>query len=155
MSRFILSLVIILGFSLRVSAQSAEEVIQKIFKAQANLRHVSYNTHLVETFLSGEIWDNQGTASISIDPEDPTLGFRFWGKRNDLNIETIYDGHTAFEFNHIKKSYLAVTDRGKFYGILGYTGARMVLKEIAKLDTSGVMAYEVGQSASHYQLRLL
>ena len=136
-------------------AQPAQKLIKEVLKAQAGLTHISYNVHRVDTFVSGEIWDNKGAAKISMDPKDELLGFRFWGKRDDMEVETMYDGRMALELDHDKKSYLAITDSSKLYGILGFTGARMVMKEVARLDTIGVSAFQVKETPSHFHLTML
>lgn len=147
----ILATVMLVTFS---CAQTANEVISSVLKAQSKLKDVSYTMQRVDTFTSGDVWNKTGKCEISMAVNDKALGFYFWGKRDDMNSESLYDGGTAYTIDHTKKSYDAITKPENMYYVLGSPGGQMVFKDLAHLDTTKAQRFEIRQDPQQYILTL-
>lgn len=136
------------------SAQTAGDVISKVRAAQLSLKDISYELRRVDTFTNGTVWDHSGSCQIRVEPSDKAIGFYFWGKRNDMEQETIYDGKIAYAIDHAKKSYYFYTGIESIPHIFGAVGGQMVFGDLVRLDTSGAKSFELSENADHYLLRL-
>jgi thiol-disulfide isomerase/thioredoxin len=107
-------------------------VISK-FRENANkINTLEYRMRRIDTFQDGTVWDNTGIALIEKNDDDKVFGFSFYGKRDDIDKEFIYDGGNGFRIFKTNKTY--EIEPGHF-GFIGSPGGQMVHKNIFKLDS--------------------
>jgi len=93
---------------------------------------VEYKIQRIDSFASGDVWNNTGFALIEKDSNDPVFGFSFYGKRDDVSDDYIYDKGVGFEINNKNKTYKANKES---YGFIGSPGGQMIVQDIFYLDT--------------------
>ena len=93
---------------------------------------MEYQIQQIDTFQSGTIWNNTGIALIEKDKNDKVFGFSFYGKKDDVDYEYIYDDGNGFEISKTDKTY--EVEPGDF-GFIGSTGGQMVHPNIFRLDS--------------------
>ncbi|WP_461599263.1 TlpA family protein disulfide reductase [Winogradskyella sp.] len=87
----------------------------------------------IDTFAQdGTVWNNSGSALIEKDKNDKVFGFSFYGKRDDIDKEYIYDAGNGFEISKTDKTY--EVEPGHF-GFIGSPGGQMVHPNIFRLDS--------------------
>jgi thiol-disulfide isomerase/thioredoxin/outer membrane lipoprotein-sorting protein len=150
-SLFLLALLLLF---LHSGAQNAIDIISKVRMTQSSLKDLSYSLHRVDTFTTGSVWDHRGKCQIKFVPDDKPLGFFFWGKRDDFNQETIYDGKIAYAIDHDTKTYDIRTDPADIPHVFGAPGGQMVFKDLVQLDTSKAIRFALNDSGDHYLLKM-
>lgn len=136
-------------------SQNAMDVIAKVRTTQSALNDLSYTIRRVDTFTTGAVWDHTGKCQVQLNPADKALGFYFWGKRDDMDQETLYDGKVAYAVDHAKKSYDAISNPDNIFHVMGAPGGQMVFEDLIKLDTSRVTGFEVKEEKDHYVLKMV
>ena len=136
------------------SAQTTPELLNKIFNAQKNIKNISYRLSRQDTFVTGDTRTVNGLAKILVNPADKIFGFSYWGKRDDVNRETIFDGNTLLDVNHDKKNYNLTTNPVMFPHSLGQPGGQMIFTDLIQLDTAKVERYELSQDSKYYYLTI-
>ncbi len=110
-----------------------EHVSEKFKEYSDNIDKVEYSIQRIDTFQQGgTVWNNKGVALIEKDENDETFGFSFYGKRDDVPEEYIYDKGIGFEISNSTKTYK--TDKGN-YGFIGSPGGQMIPQNIFHLDS--------------------
>jgi thiol-disulfide isomerase/thioredoxin len=110
-----------------------EYVYKKFREYSDKIEKVEYNIQKIDTFSDGESpWNNKGFAFIERDRSDKIFGYSFYGKRNDISKEYIYDKGFAFIIDDENRKYNI--DKGDFR-FLGKPGGQMVLPHIFYLDS--------------------
>jgi len=109
------------------------------FKENAdNIKVVQYDNHRIDSSLAQNIfWNNKGTALIERKENDTFHGFSFYGKRDDVEKEYLYDNGNGFEISLKDEKY----EIEHPYSIIGSPGGQMTVKNIFKLDS----IYESGK----------
>jgi thiol-disulfide isomerase/thioredoxin len=113
--------------------QSNSETIKNYISAIDKIETVSYDVQRIDTFTTGDVWNNKGKCIIHRDSNDSLFGFDFLGKRYDAEENDLYDGHQMFLINDSSKSYTIIRKPGTW--ILGFTGGQMVVPDIMNADT--------------------
>lgn len=152
--RIIVTSLIVLLVQLHAYSQSAEKLIADIQKAQRQLKTISYTLQRTDTFVTGQVRTIHGQTIMQPDAADSVFGFLFWSKRDDLEKETIYDGRIAFSLDNDNKTYDMTTKRAALPNVLGTPGGQVVFKNLAKLDTSGVIKLEATEDKEFFYLTL-
>ncbi|MDT0678791.1 TlpA family protein disulfide reductase [Autumnicola musiva] len=109
----------------------SEYVISQFKKNTKEIEKVGYNVHRIDTFPSGDVWNNKGFAVVEKNEDDKIFGFSFYGKRDDYEKEYLYDNGNGFEINRAAESYRLIY----VGGILGSPGGQMVVENIFHLDS--------------------
>ena len=108
-------------------------VIAKFQENAENINSLEYRMQRIDTFAQdGTVWNNTGIALIEKDKNDKVFGFSFYGKRDDIDKEYIYDAGKRFEISKTSKTY--EVEPGNF-GFIGSPGGQMVHQNIFKLDS--------------------
>ncbi len=108
-------------------------VIAKFQENANNINSLEYRMQRIDTFdQGGTVWNNTGIALIEKDNNDKVFGFSFYGKRDDIDKEYIYDAGNGFEISKTEKTY--EVEPGHF-GFIGSPGGQMVHQNIFKLDS--------------------
>ncbi len=107
-------------------------VIAKFQEESEKINSLEYRMQRIDTFSSGTVWNNTGVALIEKDKNDEIFGFSFYGKRDDIDKEYIYDAGNGFEISKAYKTYKV--EPGHF-GFIGSPGGQMVHQNIFKLDS--------------------
>lgn len=101
-------------------------------KHSSNIKKVEYYMHRIDTFANRKkIWDNTGYALIERNVADKNFGFSFYGKRNDITEEFLYDNDYGFVIYWKDKKYKIEHPMT----IIGSPGGQMVLQQIFYLDS--------------------
>lgn len=154
MKRVITLAVCCIPASLAVHAQKTpDEVLKSVWAAQKQLATVTYSVQRIDTFTNGTIWNNTGKAELILAANDKPFGFSFRGKRDDFNLETVYDGRVAYTVDHDKKQYDATTNPDLIPRVKGSPGGQVIFSELVKLDTAGAISSEVMEGPDHYWLK--
>jgi thiol-disulfide isomerase/thioredoxin len=135
-------------------AQNAPELLKNIYNAQRAIKTISYRLSRQDTFVTGDTRIVTGSAKILVNPEDKIFGFSYWGKRDDVNRETIYDGNTLLDVNHDKKNYKLTTNPAMFEHSIGQPGGQMIFTDLVKLDTAKAQRFELSQDTKYYYLTM-
>jgi len=130
-------LILLFATILLVNCRKQQEIdvefITHKFKEYANnLEKLEYNIQRIDTFPDGFVWNNKGFALIEKDKSDTIFGFSFYGKRNDMPKDYLYDKGIAFKISKSDKTF--ETEKGA-YGFLGSPGGQMIPKNIFHLDS--------------------
>lgn len=138
--------------SLCLSAQTPEQVIEKVLQAQQQLQSVSYTLQRTDTFVTGDIRTITGMVKLQVELADSIFGCWFWAKRADINKSTVYDGKKALYINNDKKEYEVEMNAQMFPHILGAPGGQMLLTDLYKLDTTGTTGLTLKEDNKNYYL---
>jgi thiol-disulfide isomerase/thioredoxin len=127
-------LVIVLFYGCKEETKIDKNYVIAKFQENADkINSLEYRIQRIDTFAQdGSVWNNTGVALIEKDKNDKTFGFSFYGKRDDIPKEYIYDAGNAFEISKNEKTYKI--EHGDF-GFIGKPGGQMVHRNIFKLDT--------------------
>jgi thiol-disulfide isomerase/thioredoxin len=128
---FLLLSILISGLSF---GQNKNPVIENYLTAIRKLRTVTYNLQRIDTFATGEVWDNKGRAMLQRDTSDKLFGFQFFAYRFDVPEKNLYDGHLILNINDSAKTYTNLIDPGRW--ILGSPGGQMIVPDIMQYDQS-------------------
>ena len=110
-----------------------EYVYNKFKEYSGKIEKVEYNIQRIDTFSDRKtIWNNKGFAFIERDRSDKIFGFSFYGKRNDISKEYIYDKDFAFIIDNENGTYNV--EKGDM-GFIGRPGGQMILPHIFYLDS--------------------
>jgi hypothetical protein len=82
------------------------------------------------------------------------MGFAYWGKRDDIEQETIYDGRLAFSVDHKTRQYEMTGSAEMIPHYLGSPGGQVILKDFVRLDTSGATGFELKKQDQFYLLTM-
>lgn len=93
---------------------------------------VQYDNHRIDSSMAQNVfWNHKGTAILERKEKDTFHGFSFYGKRNDIEKEYLYDKGNGFEISSGSEKY----ELENPYGIIGSPGGQMTVKNIFKLDS--------------------
>lgn len=129
--------------------QTAEEVYSKYKSALASFDNLSYNLHNIDTFASGQIWDEKGRILIdrASDQEVSFYGFNethnrgfLFGKGPSLDIS--YSQNTYSEYPQVMRS------------AIGSAGGRMMLPEVVFSDGPKPNKMTLEEKEDVYKLKL-
>ncbi len=96
------------------------------------IKVVAYDNHRILISEGQNVsWDNTGNALIERNPDDKFFGFSFYGKRNDIDKEYLYDNGNGFEILKADKKYAIEHP----YSVIGSPGGQMVVNRIFELDS--------------------
>ena len=132
------SLIILLTFVIFCSCKEKTKVdtnyvIAKFQENADDIKSLKYRIQRIDTFAQdGTVWNNTGIALIEKDNNDKVFGFSFYGKRDDIDKEYIYDAGNGFKISKTDKTY--EIEPGHF-GFIGSPGGQMVHQNIFKLDS--------------------
>jgi thiol-disulfide isomerase/thioredoxin len=126
-----------------------EYVTTKFKEHSNNVERIEYNAQKIDTFPGGVVWNNKGYALIEKDANDDIFGFSFYGKRNDVDKEYLYDKGNGFEIS--KKDEIFEIDSRNF-GFIGSPGGQMISRQIFYLDSIYKSA-ELIESSDKYILK--
>ncbi|RYF98108.1 MAG: TlpA family protein disulfide reductase [Chitinophagaceae bacterium] len=124
----------------------------QVREAQARIKNISYEIVRTDTFTTGSTRRSGGHATLKQIASDSVLGFAYYGKRDSINQETIYDGKMAVSIAHDEKLYDATSDKSMIPHYYGSPGGQMIVPELIKLDTSGATKLNLQQDAEYYYL---
>ncbi|MFT3701543.1 MAG: TlpA disulfide reductase family protein [Agriterribacter sp.] len=139
-------------FALSIHAQTVDEIVAKVKQAQQQLKTVAYTLHRVDTFVTGDTRETTGQIKLQVVNNDSVFGCWFWGKRDDVDIATIYDGKKSISLDNQKKQYNVNMDASMFPHLLGAAGGQMLLTDLVKLDTSNNTGLSLKQDDQYYYL---
>ena len=137
------------GFS-----QPVPELITKVLAAQRAVSTISYTLLRSDTFVTGTNRIITGRVKMKTSPADSVFGFLFWGTRDGVAQETIYDGRTAFNIDHTKKTYSFSTDPVMIPHYLGNPGGQLIMPDLLRLDTAKATGFELKEDDQHYLLTM-
>jgi thiol-disulfide isomerase/thioredoxin len=133
-------------------AQTAPEIIAKVRSSQEKINTAYYKIIRQDTFVTGTSRRSTGEVKIKQLSSDPIFGFAYWGRKDGINRESLYDGKMVFEIDHDKKSYGSSSNTSMIEHSLGNPGGQMVMTEFAKLDTAHVQQFDLKQDEKNYYL---
>jgi thiol-disulfide isomerase/thioredoxin len=152
------SLFFLFSFTLSVSyglAQTATEIISAVMRSQQSLRTVFYKVIRHDTLVTGDIRTLTGQAKIRVDTSDPLFGFLFWAKEDGVNSQLVFNGNMSYQTDDTQKTYSISTGRSDMKEIIHHSGGRIVVPDLAKLDTTGAIGLTVTQDKGSYYLTVV
>ncbi|MDC9722584.1 MAG: TlpA disulfide reductase family protein [Urechidicola sp.] len=131
---FIILLTTIIFYSCKEKTKiDTNYVIAKFQENADNIYSLEYRMQRIDTFANGgTVWNNTGIALIEQNKNDKIFGFSFYGKRDDIDKEYIYDAGNRFEISKTDKTYKV---KPGHFGFIGSPGGQMVHQNIFKLDS--------------------
>ncbi|MEO8884549.1 MAG: TlpA disulfide reductase family protein [Mucilaginibacter sp.] len=150
---------IIIGIVILVSnvvlGQTPKEIIARVYAAQHMLKTASYSLKRTDTLVTGDTRIMTGSVKIKTDVADALYGFQFWCKLDDVNVETIYNGHLIYEANNNTKTYTINTNPVDLSHVFYSTaGGHVILTDLVKLDTSKAIGFMLSQNTQQYYLTI-
>jgi len=125
------------------------KTINKNFTTYANtIDKIEYKMHSIDSSSGNEPWNNTGYALVEKASEDSIFGISFYGKRDDISKEYIYDNGNGFEISPKEKTYEIEYNS---LGFLGSPGGQMVFGNQFVLDTI-YKTVEVTENNNYYIL---
>lgn len=137
-----------------LAAQTANELITDIQSSQQKIRTAYYKVIRQDTFVTGQTRRSTGEVKIRTIPADGVFGFAYWGRKDGINREAIYDGKMVFEIDHDKKMYESTSNASMIEHSLGSPGGQMVITDLARLDTSHAQEIGIAQDGKYYYLTI-
>ena len=109
-------------------------VITKFQENADKINSLEYQIQKIDSVYQKELFvlNSSGTALLEKNDKDKVFGFSFFGKRNDVPLEYIFDGGNGFEISKEEKTYQVFPG---IYGFIGSPGGQMVHQNIFKLDS--------------------
>lgn len=136
----------------RVSAQTAPEIISRVKDSQQKLNTAYYKVIRQDTFVTGTTRRSTGEVKVKVMPADAIFGFAYWGRKDGIARESIYDGKMVFDIDHDKKAYESSSNVSMIEHSLGNPGGQMVVTDLVKLDTSHAQQIDLQQDDKNYYL---
>lgn len=133
-------------------AQHTSDIVTQVLAAQRNLVSAEYTVVRTDTFVTGRSRKITGKAVIQSLPADTIFGFIFWGKRDGVDQETIYNGTAGIQVDHITKTYERIQSPMHLRAMYGAPGGQMIMPDLVKLDTSNTQELTVVEKDSMYIL---
>lgn len=123
---------ILLLFSSIIYSQNTQkdkigDILKNFLNNSKNRLQVEYNIQRIDTFTTGNVWNNNGYALIERSSQDSLFGLHFSGERFDISQQSIYDGKNEFWINKKDKTF-RISKPGQ--GFLGSPGGQMVCNEL-------------------------
>lgn len=100
---------------------------------QSKIDLIQYRVNRVDTFPNGQVWNNNGTATLERNNSDSIFRFSFFGKRDDIDRENIYVENKHFQIYPKTKTYRVESNYG--IHVLGAPGGQMVVEDLINVDT--------------------
>jgi thiol-disulfide isomerase/thioredoxin len=110
-----------------------EKLYSEYLLHQKKIDLIQYRVNRIDTFITGQIWNNTGNATIERNNRDSVFQFSFYGKRDDLDRENIYIEDKHFQIYPKKKTFRLENKYG--FHVLGAPGGQMVITDILVPDT--------------------
>jgi thiol-disulfide isomerase/thioredoxin len=140
----------LLGGCAKQGESDLNDVLMKFNESTSQIRKLEYKAHRIDTFAQdGSVWNNTGYALIEKGDEDELFGFSFYGIRDDVPKEYIYQDGIFFEISNIDSTYR--TESGH-PGIIGKPGGQMIPQNLFQLD-SLYSSVSLSENHSNYILR--
>jgi thiol-disulfide isomerase/thioredoxin len=108
------------------------DVLQNFATHSDKIVKVEYKIQRIDTSVQGKVLNHTGVALIEKDKTDELFGLSFYGKRDDVPKEYIYDKGIGFEVSREEKSY-RMENRPR--GFLGSPGGQMILQNLFAPDS--------------------
>ena len=141
---------ILLGGCAKQGVSDLNHVLMNFNESTSQIRKLEYKAHRIDTFAQGgSVWNNTGYALIEKGDEDELFGFSFYGIRDDIPKEYIYQDGIFFEISNIDSTYR--TESGH-PGIIGKPGGQMIPQNLFQLD-SVFSSVSLSENHSNYILR--
>lgn len=140
----------LLGGCAKQGESDLNDVLMKFNESTNQIRKLEYTAHRIDTFAQdGSVSNNTGYALIEKGDEDELFGFSFYGIRDDVPKEYIYQDGIFFEISNIDSTYR--TESGH-PGIIGKPGGQMIPQNLFQLD-SVYSSVSLSENHSNYILR--
>lgn len=131
---YLISLALFLQCSCK---QTPDPELRKLYSEyllrQSKIDLIQYRVNRVDTFVSGQVWNHNGCATLERNNHDSIFKFSFFGKRDDLDRENIYVENKHFQIYPITKTYQVENNYG--FHVLGAPGGQMVVEDLLNPDT--------------------
>ena len=132
MKKYFFYLIIILS-SCKEKKIDFKHVISNFNEQSKQIKKIEYKIQRIDTFAQdSEVWNKSGEVLIEKDNDDEIFGFSFYGKRDDIDKEYIYDAGNGFEISKTDKTYEV---KPGHFGFIGSPGGQMVHPNIFRLDS--------------------
>ncbi len=130
---------------------NVETVLKNYSNSLSELKKAEYKIQQIDTFTSGNVWNNKGQAIIEREKTDSLFGFYFFGERYDIKKQYIYDGNNEFRIDIEKKNF-KIREPG--IGFLGSPGGQMISKNLIFPDTI-YKSVQLTEHQTSYELKYL
>jgi thiol-disulfide isomerase/thioredoxin len=116
----------------RQNEADLNDVLSNFSESADQIQKLEYTAQVIDTFERGSVWNHTGYALIEKDAKDELFGFAFYGVRDDIPKEYIYQDGIFFEISITDSTYC--TEDGQ-PGILGMPGGQMISRNLFQLDS--------------------
>jgi thiol-disulfide isomerase/thioredoxin len=117
--------------------QKSDRELKKLYSEylikQGKIDLIQYRVNRIDTFATGHVWNNSGTASLERNNRDSIFKFSFYGKRDDLDRENIYVENKHFQIYQKTKTFRIENNYG--IHVLGAPGGQMIVEDLLNPDT--------------------
>jgi peroxiredoxin len=134
MNKLLFSSFFILCYNILANAQTANEILEKYYAAIEQIQNISYTTHRIDTFTTGEVVKSTGYCILKRGESKSLSGFLFKGKREDIDRINIFNGSEFYTLYTKTKKYTIDTVQIRTRTIIGKTGGQMIFQEMVLKD---------------------
>lgn len=113
--------------------QELKELYSEYLLGQSKIDLIQYRVNRIDTFMSGQVWNNSGTATLERNNRDSIFKFSFFGKRDNLDRENIYIENKHFQIYPKTKTFRVENNYG--IHVLGAPGGQMIVEDLFNPDT--------------------
>lgn len=114
-------------FSARAQSVTGEEVLAKFYKTLDDLETLHYSISTVDSFISGNVWVQNGEAMLVRDRTSKEFPFKLYGM-DDRGNEMIFDGKQAIVIRPYSKEFSFLENYYKAF--VGAPGGQMLFSEL-------------------------
>lgn len=137
-----------------LTAQKPLEIIAKVQQAQQSVRSLYYTCERHDTLVTGHVRTLTGRVQLTMLPGDTIFGFKFHAVPDNVNGESIYDGHNSFYIDHGKKEYTRYTTPEMLEAITGYQGGQLICEDLTRIDTTSATGFSIRSDNENYYLTI-
>ena len=137
--------------SFTTMSQTATDIIQHVLLRQQQVEHISYTLQRKDT-LGTHIRTMNGMVVMERDKADTLLGFRFWAKKENDNVDKMYNGRAGYAIDKTTSQYEMFFSATNVLNLFNGGGGHLVMRDLMKLDTSRALYSHLNSDDTAYYL---
>ena len=131
--------------------QDASTIIQRVEARQEGVGRVSYTISRTDT-IGDYVRKMSGSVILERLDSDSLFGYKFWSKKTDDPTDKVYDGRIGYTLDVEKLRYQTTTSAQGILNLLNGGGGHLVMPNLMKLDTVGVIDIKLTETPDTYIL---
>lgn len=121
------------GYLAQAQSLSGAQILSKMYGTLNEMNSLHYTISSIDSFISGNVWVQQGEAILVRDHANKQFPFKLYGKDSNGH-EFVFDGQKALHIDHTKKQFDFNTSI-HYRTFVGLQGGQMILSELVLPET--------------------